>query len=313
MVGEFPGLATLDDGDNLRATADFRGALLLAAGAVARRRRRRRSSRARRRSRGRRWWAEHALQVSGGVEETRLLPPRREQLQADRQAVTAEAGGHRDAGDAREVGERSPAGCWAVSGSEEAGRELEVAAPRSGAAGAALVGQASRSAMSRRLSGDRSAGSEPGRGRRGPAARPASAARTGSARGSTGRVRAARRGRAPRAAPGASCDAAAAPHSSTRSSSSSTPSQPAASRASLQRVWTSGSRSSQNGARTMPQRRRAPSRSGNSRAVKHLGQASRVAGVTSERAGGGEGRRRRRCSRRAAPSALDVWRPTTPQ
>ena len=29
MVGEFPGLAQLDADDNLRATADFRGALLL--------------------------------------------------------------------------------------------------------------------------------------------------------------------------------------------------------------------------------------------------------------------------------------------
>ena len=40
MVGEFPGLATLDANDNLRATSDFRGDVLLAAGAVARPRRR---------------------------------------------------------------------------------------------------------------------------------------------------------------------------------------------------------------------------------------------------------------------------------
>ena len=40
MVGEFPGLATLDAEGNLRSTSDFRGALLRAARAVARRRRR---------------------------------------------------------------------------------------------------------------------------------------------------------------------------------------------------------------------------------------------------------------------------------
>ena len=55
MVGEFPGLATLDDNDNLRVTSDFRGDVLLAARAVARPRRRPRSSPARPGSRGRRW------------------------------------------------------------------------------------------------------------------------------------------------------------------------------------------------------------------------------------------------------------------
>ncbi len=35
MVGEFPGLATLDANENLRVTSDFRGDVLLAAGAVA--------------------------------------------------------------------------------------------------------------------------------------------------------------------------------------------------------------------------------------------------------------------------------------
>ena len=52
MIGEFPGLANLDEDGNLRATADFRGDLLRAAGAVVRRRRGRGDARGASGSRG---------------------------------------------------------------------------------------------------------------------------------------------------------------------------------------------------------------------------------------------------------------------
>ena len=85
MVGEFPGLATLDEDDNLRVTQRLPRRVLLAAGAVAGRGRRRRSSPTPPGSPARRWWPD--------------APGR---ARADRAARVHRLAGHRGPAQARE-------------------------------------------------------------------------------------------------------------------------------------------------------------------------------------------------------------------
>ena len=151
MVGEFPGLATLDDNDNLRVTSDFRGDVLLAAGAVAGPRRglghpRRLRLRAadpgegvRQGGRGARsaWRWPALTAVAIAIAGRRRAPPRpagrlrlAAALQAGRQARQAPRHGSAGSGASSTGGPATPAGAAATGRARRRRRRRPAAAGR---------------------------------------------------------------------------------------------------------------------------------------------------------------------------------------